>query len=158
MEVMTAKPEFDLSYATDYYNWAALGEIQVVDVGGGGGHFATALARKHDNIRIVVQDMAEVIENTALEGADRDQERISFMAYNLFNSQTVRADVFFFRWIFHNWSDQYCVRILKAQVPALKPGARLLVQEALLPESATVSHWREKDFKYVILINMLIQK
>jgi hypothetical protein len=34
MKVMTSKPEFDLSYAIDYFDWASLGKAEIVDVGG----------------------------------------------------------------------------------------------------------------------------
>jgi hypothetical protein len=33
-----------------------------------------------------------------------------------------------------NWSDKYCVKILKALIPALAPGARVLIMDAVLPE------------------------
>jgi hypothetical protein len=148
MKVMTSKPGFDLSYATDYYDWESLGEAQVVDVGGAKGHFALALAKRYSHIRIVVQDMANVVDNADVGNLG---ERVCFMAHNLFDTQTVCADAFFFRWIFHNWSDQYCIRILKAQVPALKPGARLIIQEVFMPETGTMAQWKERDFRYVTL-------
>ena len=155
MKVMTSKPEFDLSYATDYYDWASLGEAQVVDVGGAKGHFALALAKRYSNLRIIVQDMTNVVENA---DAGNLEGRVRFMAHDLFDPQTVFADVFFFRWIFHNWSDQYCIRILKAQVPALKFGARLIVQEAFMPHTGTVAKWKERDFRYVILCRQALKE
>lgn len=155
MKVMTSKPEFDLCYGTDYYDWASLGEAQVVDVGGAKGHFAMALARRYSKLRIVVQDMANVVENADVGDL---RERVRFMAHDLFDRQTICADVFFFRWIFHNWSDQYCIRILKAQVPALKSGARLIVQEAFMPETGTVARWKERDFRYVTLYRQALKK
>ncbi|KAK7709060.1 hypothetical protein SLS64_006544 [Diaporthe eres] len=144
MKVMTSKPEFDLSYGTDYYDWASLGEVQVVDVGGARGHFAKELAKRHPQLRIVVQDMANVVENADL---GEPLHRVRFAAHNLFDPQNIHADVFFFRWIFHNWPDQYCIRIIKAQVPALRPGARLIIQEAIMPESGTVAQWKERDLR-----------
>ncbi|XXH01443.1 hypothetical protein Hte_007803 [Hypoxylon texense] len=144
MKVMASKPEFDLSYVTDYYDWGSLGNAQVVDVGGAKGHLALALAHRYKDLRIVVQDMANVVENA--DAGDLG-ERVRFMAHDLFDRQTVCSDVFFFRWIFHNWSDRYCIRILKAQMSALKPGARLIVQEAIMPEPGTVAQWKERDFR-----------
>lgn len=147
MKVMTSRPEFDLSYATDYYDWGALGEAQVVDFGGGKGHFALALAKRYPRLRLVVQDMANVV-GTADTGDMAN--RITFMPHGLFDPQTVCAEVYFFRWIFHNWSDPYCIRMLKAQVPKLNPGARLIIQEAFMPEAGTVARWKEKDLRYVV--------
>ncbi|KAH6845706.1 S-adenosyl-L-methionine-dependent methyltransferase [Chaetomium sp. MPI-CAGE-AT-0009] len=144
MKVMTGRPEFDLSYALDHYDWASLGKAQVVDVGGAKGHFSLALARQYSNLQIVVQDMSHVVQSA--DAGDLG-ERVRFMAHDLFDQQTVSADVFFFRWIFHNWPDKYCIRILRAQIPALKAGARLIVQEAVMPEPGTVAQWKEKDFR-----------
>ncbi|KFG78472.1 sterigmatocystin 8-O-methyltransferase [Metarhizium anisopliae] len=144
MKVMTSKPEFDACYGTDFYDWASLGTARVVDVGGGNGHFALTLAKRYPRLDVVVQDMAKVVEN-ATSGDLR--ERVRFMAHNLFDAQTIPADVFFFRWIFHNWSDRYCIQILKAQLPALKKGARLVVQESFMPASGSVSQCKERDLR-----------
>ncbi|KAM5467369.1 hypothetical protein MauCBS54593_005337 [Microsporum audouinii] len=144
MKVMTSRPAFDLSYGTDYYDWESLREAQVVDVGGAQGHFAIALAKRYSQLRIIVQDMTKMVENA---DAGDLAERVRFMAHDLFDPQPIRADVYFFRWIFHNWSDKYCIQILKAQMPALKPGARLIVQEALMPETGSVAYWKERDFR-----------
>jgi hypothetical protein len=144
MKVMTGRPEFDLSYVLDHYDWASLGKAQIVDVGGAKGHFSLALAKQYSNLDIVVQDMGFVVQDA---DAGDLAGRVRFMAHDLFEQQTVLADVFFFRWIFHNWPDKYCIRILRAQIPALKPGVRLIVQEAVMPGPGTVAQWKEKDFR-----------
>jgi hypothetical protein len=38
----------------------------------------------------------------------------------------VGADIYMLKWILHDWPDAESVAILKALVPALKPGARVL--------------------------------
>jgi hypothetical protein len=149
MKVMTSKPEFDVSYAINYFDWASLGEAEVVDVGGAQGHFALGLARCYSNLRILVQDMAQVVQDA---DAGDLKERVRFMSHDLFEPQTVSADVYFFRWILHNWSDQHCIRILKAQLPVLKPGTRLIVQERFMPEKTAVTQWKERDLRYVPMI------
>lgn len=144
MKVMASKPEYALSYGTNYYDWGSLGSAQVVDVGGAKGHFALALAEKFQNLSIMVQDTAAVVQESgsAFEG------RVSFMAHDVFDAQPVCADVFLLRWVLHNWSDDLCVRILQAQVPALKTGARVIVQEALMPQWNSVPLCKERDCRY----------
>ncbi|KAF2757494.1 S-adenosyl-L-methionine-dependent methyltransferase [Pseudovirgaria hyperparasitica] len=144
MKVMTARPEFDLAYGVNNYDWGALGKALVVDVGGSKGHFAIALARRYENLRFIVQDMAHMLGDGPEEIS---ADRLEFMAHSLFDPQSVQADVFIFRWVFHNWSDEYCVRILKAQLPSMKPGARLILLEAILPESGTVGYWKESELR-----------
>ncbi|KAK8017139.1 O-methyltransferase [Apiospora marii] len=154
MAVFSERPQFSLSYVTDYYDWAALGpEAQVVDVGGSQGHVSMALATRFPNLRTVVQDMESVVDK-ATAAADQQEEelrlgdRCSFMAHDLFAPQPVKgADVYFLRWVLHNWSDKYCLLILRALVPALRPGARVLIQESLMPEPGAIAIWKEKNLR-----------
>lgn len=54
--------------------------------------------------------------------------------YDFFTEQPVHgADVYFFRSIFHNWSNKYCVRILQNLIPALKPGSKIVLDETVIP-------------------------
>lgn len=143
MEVMAPKPEYAISYGTDYYDWDAMGSAPIVDVSGAKGHFALALAEKFQNLNVVVQDTAPVVHGSklALQG------RVTSMPHDIFEAQPVCADVFLLRWVLHNWSDDLCVRILQAQVPALKKGARVILQEAFLPERNSVPLCKERDYR-----------
>lgn len=101
------------------YDWASLGDALVVDVGGAQGHIAFALARHYGNLRIVVEDMDKVVEGCEAPGDLAAPGRISFRAHDLFAEQTVKGDVFLFRWIMHNWPDSFCVRILQVRTAML---------------------------------------
>lgn len=81
----------------------------------------------------MVQDLEPVIREAREKVSADVADRITFMAHDFFRPQPIQADVYFFRWILHNWSDAYCVRILRALVPALQPGAKVMVSEAVLP-------------------------
>ncbi|KAF5137706.1 O-methyltransferase gsfB [Metarhizium anisopliae] len=51
-----------------------------------------------------------------------------------FEQQPIRdARVYLYRWIFHNWPDSYCIRMLRALAPALKVGATVLIMDSILP-------------------------
>lgn len=58
MAAYLQKPEHSPRFITDFYDWASLGKAKVVHLGGGPGQFAIALAKKHANLSLVVQDMA----------------------------------------------------------------------------------------------------
>lgn len=66
------------------------------------------------------------------------------MEYDLLTPQTVVADVYFYRFIFHNYPDDQVINILKNNVPALKPGARVLINDGGLPEPGEVRWFDEK--------------
>ena len=69
---------------------------------------------------------------------------IQFMKHDFFTPQVVKdADVYFYRWIFHNWTDEQSIQILRATIPGLKPGARVLINDGCLPPPGTV-HWSEE--------------
>lgn len=63
------------------------------------------------------------IEPTPLEDL---RSRVSFKTHNLFDPQPVVADIYMLKWILHDWPDAESVAILRALVPALKPGARVV--------------------------------
>ncbi|KAF3763274.1 S-adenosyl-L-methionine-dependent methyltransferase [Cryphonectria parasitica EP155] len=158
MTVFAKSPNFDPIHIIDNFDWAALGPAKVVDVGGGQGHVAIELASTFKNLEFIVQDMDKMIENAGTGLPEQLKNRVRFVAHDLFAPQTVQADVFFFRWVLHNWSDKYCIRILRAQVPVLKPNARIIIQDGCLPEPGAVAHWKEKylrsdDLSMVSLFN-----
>jgi hypothetical protein len=51
--------------------------------------------------------------------------------------------VYFFRWIIHNYSTPYAVKILKNLIPALKPGARIIINDHCLREAGQEDPWDE---------------
>lgn len=144
MTAFTTSPGFHIAHISSNYAWASLGRAQIVDIGGGQGHVAIELARQFADLKFVVQDMAQVVEPAKSQLPEDLQDRITFVAHDLFAIQTVRADMFIFRWVLHNWSDKYCILILRAQISALQPGAKVMIQDGCMPERGTTALWREK--------------
>lgn len=149
MQAYAESPGLDIRYALDNYDWAALGKALVVDIGGSRGHVAMGIAKRFDNLSIQVQDMEPVVDGAELGVPEEFKGRVTFQATNFFAPQTVAAEVYFFRWILHNWSDKYCRLILQAQIPMLKPGSRLLIQDICMPEPGQIALWRERDLRLV---------
>lgn len=132
----------------DSFDWDVVKNGTVVDVGGSHGVVSIELARRFPSLRLIVQDRDEVIAGGSSMVPEDVADRVTFMAHDFFEEQPVRnADVYFFRWIFHNWSDKYCVQICRALIPALKPGAWLLIQDILLPEPGTMSRFLERKMR-----------
>ncbi|KAI0143475.1 S-adenosyl-L-methionine-dependent methyltransferase [Xylariaceae sp. FL1272] len=105
----------------------------VVDVGGSRGVLCRALLKYHPTIeKAIAMDLPEVIEKAKAEMTDDLDGRLELTPYNFFEKQTVSADVYFFRCVFHDWTDPFVVTILRNQIPALKPGATIIINERCL--------------------------
>jgi len=80
------------------------------------------------------------------------------MAHDFLTEQPVKyADVYFFRWIFHNWSDKYCIKILRNLIPALKVNARIVINDNVLPEPGTMPIFREERLRSMDLTMLELQ-
>lgn len=147
------------------FAWSKLNEATVIDIGGGSGHVSMELAQvRHfksllsnscltskqlnQSLQFVVQD-----SNTDMlkrgEGCKRPgiASRIRFAQHDFFAEQPAQgADVYLFRQILHNWSDEDVVKILKATIPAMeksKPHAKIIINDTILPEPGTTTRFRE---------------
>ena len=132
----------------DAFDWASLGKATVVDVGGSQGAVAIPLAQTFPDLTVIVQDFPDVVEEGRERLPEPLKERVKFMAYDFFTEQPVKdAAVYFFRATFHNWPDAYCLKILQNVVPAMRPGARLVVNEFHEPEPGQVLAKEERIFR-----------
>lgn len=150
MSCFTTGPAFAVSHLVNGYPWGNLSDAAtVVDVGGSHGHVAYALAERFPNLNLVVQDLAPVIDSTP----DQDKNKcVKFMVHDFFNQQPIKdADVYIYRWILHNWPDTYCVKMLKALIPALKKGSTILVMESVMPPPGTIPTALERSLRYATI-------
>ena len=115
------------------FGWGSLGGATVLDVGGGHGPVSIGLAEAFPDLRFIVQDLPSVLEGAPASLPAVLKERVSFMTYNFLEMQPFKgAEVYFFRAVFHNWPDDYCIKILRNQIPALRHGTRLIINESCL--------------------------
>jgi hypothetical protein len=55
---------------------------------------------------------------------------MSFMDHDMFTEQPIKdADVYFWRVVLHNWSDAFVLKALRSLIPALKLGAKVVIQD-----------------------------
>ena len=146
MQYFASDPGHGPEYLVNSYPWASLGKGNIVDLGGSGGHICAAIAHTFPDLNFIVQDLPEVIQArdpNRLPATVRD--RIQFMPHDFMKPQPIIADLYLFRYIFHGWADGPVVKILRQLIPVLKPGARVLVNECILPEPGTASLTKERD-------------
>ncbi|KAI0968466.1 S-adenosyl-L-methionine-dependent methyltransferase [Xylaria arbuscula] len=139
-------PSFSVEHLLSGFDFSQV--HTVVDVGGAHGKVAIAIAHKYPHIEIVVQDQPEVIEG--LQGCvpARLEDRIRGMEHDFFTCQPVKgADVYLLRWIMHDWSDKYCIKILQSLAPGLKKGAKVVVSDICIPEPGQLSVAADRAFR-----------
>lgn len=141
---------WDLRHLVQGFDWMAWDRegVLVVDVGGGQGSVSLALAKATENIRFTVFDLPETVEQGCKALPREYRDRVEFVAHNFFGSterlveqgKVQKApDVYLFRWILHNWSDGYCVKILRNLIPSLEEGTRVVIYEFVLNDEPETS-------------------
>ncbi|KAK8034305.1 hypothetical protein PG993_009300 [Apiospora rasikravindrae] len=158
MRSFTEGTGFEVSHVVNSYPWADHASGRMVDVGGSQGFVSIALARQLPTMEFVVQDLPPVVESGQSAVPADVTSRVQFMAHDFLTEQPVKgADVYFFRWILHNWSDKYCIEILRNHIPALKKGAKIFINDNVLPEPGVMSNWQENRLRSMDLTMTEIQ-
>ncbi|CAF9943820.1 MAG: hypothetical protein ALECFALPRED_001439 [Alectoria fallacina] len=137
---------WDLKHLVNGYSWDLIDRpgALFVDVGGGQGAVPKALGPATRDLKFVVQDMESTVADGERLLPEELKGRVEFMRHDFFTEQPVRgADVYFLRWILHDWSDKYAIRILKALVPAMRDGSKVVLFEWLLKDGPETD-WTEK--------------
>jgi hypothetical protein len=149
---MSSTSTASLDNLCNNFEWASLPQGgTIVDVGGSQGHVSIHLARKFPHLKFVVQDMPAVIEGAAEKIPEDVRKRVDVIAHDVFTAQPIKeADVYLLRFVMHDWSDKYCVEVLRALIGALKKGAKIVIQDHLLPEPGTLGLLAEMQIRYVI--------
>lgn len=146
----------------DGFDWGALGEATVIDVGGHVGYCAVAIAQASDKLRLIVQDRPEVVAMAQEDGTSvvpaELKERVAFEEHDFYQPQKTAADAYFFRKTMLNHTDRYASKIVAALSPALKPGNRLLIMDFVQGDepvgtSTTERYYRAVDLQMLLYYN-----
>ncbi|KAJ5956091.1 hypothetical protein N7501_010370 [Penicillium viridicatum] len=138
-------PGYSPQYLLDHFPFGS-GDITAVDVGGGIGHIARALADHYPTIQCIVQDRPEVILQAEQALPANLQDRIRFQPHDFFQDQPVHgADGYLLRHVLHDWSNKYARKILQALIPALKPGAKVVLNDRIIPGYGEAHYLKERE-------------
>lgn len=140
---MAAMAEVDGKALSGASNLADVGTI--VDVGGGRAALMAAVLAANPAMQGVVFDLP-----SGLDGALAQLEaagvaaRCRLVEGSFFENVPAGGDAYVLRFILHDWDDRDARRILLASARAMRPKARLLVIERLVPARyrASVDHLR----------------
>ncbi|XP_059663213.1 trans-resveratrol di-O-methyltransferase-like [Cornus florida] len=101
-----------------------------VDVGGGTGAVAKAIAEAFPHLKCTVLDLPHVVAN--LQGT----KNLNFLEGDMFEA-IPPADAILLKWILHDWSDEDCVKILKRcreAIPSKEKGGKVIIIEMVIQD------------------------
>lgn len=161
MASLTGGEGYEVSFFVDSYDFSEVDAKggTFVDIGGSHGFVCVDLAKKWKDMKFVVQDLPKTVASAPSPVCEDAgvAERVEFMAHDFFTTQGVKgADVYYFRWIMHNYSTPYAVKILKNLVPALKPGARIVINDHCLREPGQENPWDEKIMRRMDMVMLAL--
>lgn len=156
MAAFSKRTMHDANGLVNGYDWSSINGQggTFVDLGGANGHASVAIARANPNMHFVVQEMLDVVEKAKYHIPQDVADRVQCMAHDFFQPQPVAAQAYPFRQIFHNWGDDNFIKILRALIPALKPGAKIIANEFVLTPPGVLPMTQEKGLRAMDMIVM----
>ncbi|KAK1611334.1 hypothetical protein QYE76_035007 [Lolium multiflorum] len=150
---MTSDSRFILDILLRESSGVFQGVGSLVDIGGGHGAVASAIATAFPQIRCTVLELPDVVA-----GAPADIGNVEFEVGDMFE-YIPPADALLFKWIFHVWQDEDCVKILRQCKKALPPrdaGGKVIIIDTVVgcgSQQVTVSSemqlWLDVYMMYV---------
>ena len=110
------------------YDWSRFPVI--ADIGGGIGSLLVDILEAYPVCRGILFDQPKVVQQAI------NHERLKPVGGDFFQTVPAGADAYILRWIIHDWSEAQAVALLANVGEAMKPGARLILLEELIPETA----------------------
>ena len=118
------------------FDFSAFGSI--VDVGGATGNMLAHILARHPQPKGILFDRPHVVtEAPALLRARGVDRRVSIQQGDFFETVPAGGDAYILSHIIHDWNEGQCLTILGNCRKAMKPGAKLLIVEFVLPEGNT---------------------
>jgi O-methyltransferase/methyltransferase family protein len=123
----------------------------VVDVGGGHGGLITTILKANPNAKGILFDAPQVVEGAPpkLEQAGV-ADRCEVVAGDFFKAVPAGGDAYVMKWIIHDWEDEKAITILKNCRAQMKPDARLIIVDCVVPEG------NEPHFAKTFDLNMMV--
>jgi hypothetical protein len=110
----------------------------IVDVGGATGNMLAHILTRYPSPKGMLFDRPHVVTSArALLDAHGVGNRVTITPGDFFESVPAGGNAYILSHIIHDWSESQCLTILGNCRRAMKPGARLLIVEFVLPEDGT---------------------
>lgn len=102
----------------------------VYDIGGGTGHFLTALLKANPTMHGTLYELPEVVRDAKTSIVNF--ERCTLVSGDFFERIPEGGEAYLLKSVLHNWTDKAAVKILKKCHEAMKDESRLLIVEPII--------------------------
>ncbi|KAJ0630593.1 putative O-methyltransferase domain, plant methyltransferase dimerization [Helianthus annuus] len=147
-EAMSSSSRLDTSIILKHCGGVFEGIESIIDVGGGTGTLAVAIAKAFPNIRCISFDLPHVVNG--LVGS----ENVSYVGGDMFEA-IPKAGAVLLKSILHDWGDEECIKILKRckeAIPSKDNGGKLIIIDMVVK----VSKEENELLKTQLLFDMLM--
>jgi predicted O-methyltransferase YrrM len=144
-EFLAEKPEINLSFNQGVKSWtstlpAAVLKVydfsntqMIVDVGGGMGALLSSILQAYPNLQGILFDQPHVLDqakdNIMSQGVG---DRCQLVGGNFLNTVPEGGDLYLISYVFTDWSNEDCIRILKNCSRSMQPGGKIVILEPFL--------------------------
>lgn len=134
----------------DAYDFSSFGSI--ADLGGAHGSMLAAILDKHPGLKGVLFDLPPVIERARSVFPAALADRCDFVAGDFFEAVPQGAGAYLLRLVVHDWDDEHVLRILGSCRRAMRPDARLLVIEQIIPPGNDAHYAKLLDLEMLVVL------
>ncbi|KAJ0986599.1 hypothetical protein J5N97_004955 [Dioscorea zingiberensis] len=126
----------------------------LVDVGGGTGTMARAIARAFPETKCTVLDLPHVVDTLK-----KDDSGVEYVGGDMFVS-VPQANAVLLKWILHDWNDEECVKILqrcKEAIPKREMGGKIIIIDMVVGATSDKdAHAVETQLLFDLLMMILL--
>ncbi|XP_066337850.1 5-pentadecatrienyl resorcinol O-methyltransferase-like [Miscanthus floridulus] len=143
---MAADSHFLMQIVLREFGKVFRGIDSLVDVAGGVGGAATAIAAAFPSLKCTVLDLPHVVAKAPSSSIGN----VQFVGGDMFES-IPPANVVFLKWILHDWSDDKCIKILKnckQAIPSRDAGGKIIIIDIVVGSESSDTKLLETQVIY----------
>ncbi|KAK1626575.1 hypothetical protein QYE76_000890 [Lolium multiflorum] len=150
---MAADTRFAMDFVVTHCGDAFDGVTSLVDVAGGTGTAARAIARAFPHIKCTVLDLPSVIDSVPADGV------VKYVAGDMMSSSIPKADAVFLKYVFHDWDDEDCVKILKQCRKAIpESGGKVIIVDMVVGSPSKAMYYKDQVLFDLLMMVMTTGK
>ncbi|PUZ65188.1 hypothetical protein GQ55_3G203500 [Panicum hallii var. hallii] len=147
-EGMVSDSSFIMKIVVEECGGIFKGVTSLIDVAGGLGGAAQAIAKAFPHVKCSVLDLPHVAANAPAS------TNVKYIAGNMFES-VPPANAVFLKWVLHDWSDEECVKILKNCKRAIPPrheGGKVIILDMVVGAGSSDLKHKETQVLFDLFI------